>query len=95
MWRQCLKHNFIELEDDAMVRPSIYDESSLLSGSMIHVELQPQSHRVGKDEMDVFLAVAGHKPLPWKAEPADALQGLKIVVAQLFQYSHFLSRVVG
>ena len=45
-WLQRLKHSLIELEEDAIVGPSLYDDISLvgaISGSLIHVGLRPES----------------------------------------------------
>ena len=60
VWLQCLKYSFVELEDDAIVGLSLYDDICLvgaISESLIHVELHPECQRVGKMEMDIFIGV--------------------------------------
>lgn len=63
VWLQRLKYNLIELEDDAIVGPSLYDDISLVSAistSLIQVELRPECQRVGKFGRWMF-------SLTWKA----------------------------
>jgi hypothetical protein len=80
------KYSLIGLEDDVIVGPSLYDDISLVSAintSLIHVELRPERQRVGKWEMDAFIDVEVHSPMPpCKFRPADTIERLKTVIQE-------------